>query len=53
MAKEELTQEMYDKSIEIALKQTEVLVDEGYSTAFVMFCVARFTAGASKRDFVS
>ena len=46
MEKEEFTQEMYDKSIEIALKLTKVLVDdEGYSTAFMMFCVARFTAG--------
>ena len=45
MAKEEFTKEMYDKSIEIAMKLTDVLVDEGYSTAFMMYCVARFTAG--------
>ena len=48
MAKEEFTQEMYDKSIEVALKLTKVLVEEGndsYSTPFMMFCVARFTAG--------
>ena len=48
MAKEKLTQEMYDKSIEIALKLTKVLTEEGnenYSTTFMMFCVAQFTAG--------
>jgi len=48
MAKEILTQEMYDKSIEIALKLTKVLTEEGGenpSTTFMMFCVARFTAG--------
>lgn len=48
MAKEEFTQEMYDKSIEVALKLTKVLVEEGndnYSTTFMTFCVARFTAG--------
>ncbi len=48
MAKEKLTQEMYDKSIEIALKLTKVLTEEGGenpSTTFMMFCVARFTAG--------
>ena len=45
MAKEEFTKEMYDKSIEVAMKLTDVLVDEGYSTAFMMYCVARFTAG--------
>ena len=39
---------MYDKSIEIALKLTKVLTEEGGenpSTTFMMFCVARFTAG--------
>lgn len=45
MAKEEFTKEMNDKSIEIAMKLTNVLVDEGYSTPFMMYCVARFTAG--------
>ena len=45
MAKEEFTQEMNDKSIEIAMKLTDVLVDEGYSATFMMYCVARFTAG--------
>lgn len=48
MAKEEFTQEMYDKSIEVALKLTKVLVEEGndgLSTTFMTFCVARFTAG--------
>ena len=29
MTKEEFTQEMYDKSIEVALKLTKVLVEEG------------------------
>lgn len=48
MAKEEFTKEMYDKSIEVALKLTKVLMEEEYdncSTTFMMFCVARFTAG--------
>ncbi len=48
MAKEELTQEMYVKSIDIALKLTKVLTEEGGenpSTTFMMFCVAHFTAG--------
>ena len=48
MAKEKLTQEMYDKSIEIALKLIKVLTEEGYknySTTFMLFCVAQFTAG--------
>ena len=47
MAKEEFTQEMYVKSIEIALKLTKVLTEQGGenpSTAFIMFCVAQFTA---------
>ena len=48
MAKEEFTQEMYAKSIDVALKLSKVLVEEGNgndSTTFMMFCVARFTAG--------
>ena len=48
MAKEEFTQEMYEKSIDVALKLSKVLADEGSgndSTVFMMFCVARFTAG--------
>ena len=48
MAKEEFTQEMYAKSIDVALKLSKVLVEEGnekYSATFMMFCVARFTAG--------
>ena len=45
MAKEDFTKEMNDKSIEIAMKLTDVLVDEGYSATFMMYCVARFTAG--------
>lgn len=48
MAKEELTQEMYVKSIDIALKLTKVLTEEGGenpSTTYMMFCVAHFTAG--------
>ena len=38
---------MYVKSIEIALKLTKVLTEQGGenpSTAFIMFCVAQFTA---------
>ena len=48
MAKEEFTQEMYVKSLDVALKLSKVLAEEGSgndSTTFMMFCVARFTAG--------
>jgi hypothetical protein len=47
MAKEELTPEMYVKSIKIALKLAKVLTEEGGknpSTTFMMFCVAQFTS---------